>query len=64
MSTSVAVRVGFIALAGVAADTGVVMLIHLDEAFHRRRLDGQLRSAPVRFLVCGMRWRDRGADVR
>jgi AcrB/AcrD/AcrF family/Barrel-sandwich domain of CusB or HlyD membrane-fusion len=38
---SVAVAVGFIALAGVAAETGVVMLIYLDHAFtaavHRRR---------------------------
>src|SRR5205085_5588918 len=30
---SVAVAVGFIALAGVAAETGVVMLIYLDNAF-------------------------------
>jgi Cu(I)/Ag(I) efflux system membrane protein CusA/SilA len=30
---SVAVTVGFIALAGVAAETGVVMLIYLDQAF-------------------------------
>ena len=36
-NTSVAVWVGFIALAGVAAETGVVMLMYLDEAFHRRR---------------------------
>jgi Cu(I)/Ag(I) efflux system membrane protein CusA/SilA len=35
-NTSVAVWVGFIALAGVAAETGVVMLIYLDEAFHDR----------------------------
>ncbi|WP_077729687.1 efflux RND transporter permease subunit [Methylocaldum sp. 14B] len=36
---SVAVAVGFIALAGVAAETGVVMLIYLDDAFEdiRRR---------------------------
>ncbi len=34
-NTSVAVWVGFIALAGVAAETGVVMLIYLDEAFER-----------------------------
>jgi len=31
---SVAVAVGFIALAGVAAETGVVMLIYLDHALH------------------------------
>lgn len=34
---SVAVVVGFIALAGLAAETGVVMLVYLDEAFARRR---------------------------
>jgi Cu(I)/Ag(I) efflux system membrane protein CusA/SilA len=43
-NTSVAVWVGFIALAGVAAETGVVMLIYLDEAFHRRSLDGRMHS--------------------
>jgi Cu(I)/Ag(I) efflux system membrane protein CusA/SilA len=41
-NTSVAVWVGFIALAGVAAETGVVMLIYLDEAFHRRRSEGHM----------------------
>jgi Cu(I)/Ag(I) efflux system membrane protein CusA/SilA len=34
---SVAVAVGFIALAGVAAETGVVMLIYLDHALAERR---------------------------
>jgi copper/silver efflux system protein len=34
---SVAVAVGFIALAGVAAETGVVMLIYLDHALARHR---------------------------
>jgi Cu(I)/Ag(I) efflux system membrane protein CusA/SilA len=34
---SVAVAVGFIALAGVAAETGVVMLIYLDHAWHQAR---------------------------
>jgi len=34
---SVAVAVGFIALAGVAAETGVVMLIYLDQAFVTRQ---------------------------
>jgi copper/silver efflux system protein len=42
---SVAVAVGFIALAGVAAETGVVMLIYLDHAFRgiaeRRRAQGR-----------------------
>ncbi|MFZ1829660.1 MAG: CusA/CzcA family heavy metal efflux RND transporter [Candidatus Competibacteraceae bacterium] len=34
---SVAVGVGFIALAGVAAETGVIMLVYLDQALCRRR---------------------------
>src|SRR5712691_252946 len=42
---SVAVAVGFIALAGVAAETGVVMLIYLDQAYtsmvEERDADGQ-----------------------
>jgi Cu(I)/Ag(I) efflux system membrane protein CusA/SilA len=43
-NTSVAVWVGFIALAGVAAETGVVMLIYLDEAFHNRGREGRMRT--------------------
>ncbi len=43
-NTSVAVWVGFIALAGVAAETGVVMLIYLDEAYARWKAEGRLRS--------------------
>ena len=39
---SVAVAVGFIALAGVAAEFGVVMLIYLNNALARRREVGQL----------------------
>jgi len=44
---SVAVAVGFIALAGVAAETGVVMLIYLDHAWdeHRRRAAAENRPA-------------------
>ena len=42
---SVAVAVGFIALAGVAAETGVVMLIYLDHAYaelqERRAAEGR-----------------------
>ena len=34
---SVAVAVGFIALAGVAAETGVIMLIYLDHALEAQR---------------------------
>jgi len=44
---SVAVWVGFIALAGVAAETGVVMLIYLDEAYERRRAAGTLTTAAI-----------------
>ncbi len=48
---SVAVAVGFIALAGrVAAETGVVMLIYLDHAFARSVGNG-----------CWKAWRSRGA---
>jgi len=38
---SVAVAIGFIALAGVAAETGVVMLIYLDHAWKARQADGR-----------------------
>ena len=41
---SVAVGVGFIALAGVAAETGVVMLIYLDHAYRDRKFAGKLNS--------------------
>ena len=41
---SVAVGVGFIALAGVAAETGVIMLIYLDQAYKDRLLRGQMAS--------------------
>ncbi|MFA5983791.1 MAG: CusA/CzcA family heavy metal efflux RND transporter [Methylococcaceae bacterium] len=36
-NVSVAVGVGFIALAGVAAETGVVMLIYLDQAYREKQ---------------------------
>jgi len=38
---SVAVAIGFIALAGVAAETGVIMLIYLDHAWEARTRNGQ-----------------------
>ena len=41
---SVAVAVGFIALAGVAAETGVVMLIYLDHAWRDRSKHGAAPS--------------------
>ena len=37
---SVAVAVGFIALAGLAAETGVVMLVYLDHAYERHKENG------------------------
>ncbi len=41
---SVAVAIGFIALAGVAAETGVIMLIYLDQAFKEGTEEGRMRS--------------------
>lgn len=41
---SVAVAVGFIALAGVTAETGVIMLIYLDHAYRARTADERLRT--------------------
>ncbi|MGI9174358.1 MAG: efflux RND transporter permease subunit, partial [Rhodothermales bacterium] len=41
---SVAVAVGFIAVAGLAAETGVVMQVYLDEAVARYRQEGRLVS--------------------
>jgi copper/silver efflux system protein len=45
---SVAVAVGFIALAGVAAETGVVMLIYLNQALEEKKT---LRSIEGRRLT-------------
>lgn len=41
---SVATDVGFIALAGLAAETGIVMLIYLDVVFSRAKQDGRLQT--------------------
>jgi len=41
---STAVWVGVIALAGVAAETGVVMIVYLDDAFQQARDSGRLRT--------------------
>lgn len=41
---SVAVWVGIIALAGVAAETGVIMLVYLDEAYEREKLAGRMQT--------------------
>jgi Cu(I)/Ag(I) efflux system membrane protein CusA/SilA len=43
---SIAVWVGIIALAGVAAETSAVMLAYLNEACKRRKAAGQLNSLP------------------
>jgi Cu(I)/Ag(I) efflux system membrane protein CusA/SilA len=40
---STAVWVGLIAVAGVAAETGIVMVVYLDEAFERYRREGRIR---------------------
>ncbi len=44
---SVAVAVGFIALAGVAAETGVIMLIYLDLALSARRAAAAREGRPL-----------------
>ncbi len=41
---SIASGVGTIALAGLAAEFGVVMLVYLDQAIERFRIEGRLRS--------------------
>lgn len=41
---SIAVWVGLIALAGVAAETGSIMIVYLDEAYHRRKKEGKMNS--------------------
>jgi Cu(I)/Ag(I) efflux system membrane protein CusA/SilA len=46
-NVSVAVAVGFIALAGVAAETGVVMLIYLDHAWEAVQARRRNEGAPV-----------------
>jgi Cu(I)/Ag(I) efflux system membrane protein CusA/SilA len=41
---SVAVGVGFIAMAGLAAETGVVMLLYIDNAYKDRLRHGQMKT--------------------
>ena len=41
---SVAVGVGFIALAGVAAEIGIIMLTYLDQAYRERVADGEMNN--------------------
>lgn len=45
-NVSVAVGVGFIALAGVAAETGVVMLIYLDQSYREKQRQCQVEERP------------------
>ncbi|HEB82380.1 MAG TPA: efflux RND transporter permease subunit [Gammaproteobacteria bacterium] len=54
---SVAVGVGFIALAGVAAEFGVVMLVYLNQAVakHRPQTPAQLREAIIEGAVLRVR---------
>jgi Cu(I)/Ag(I) efflux system membrane protein CusA/SilA len=42
---STSVWVGLIAVGGVAAQTGIVMVVYLDETYLRQRRDGRLRSS-------------------
>ena len=44
---SVAVAVGFIALAGVAAETGILMLVYLDQALAERRAEAARAGRPL-----------------
>jgi Cu(I)/Ag(I) efflux system membrane protein CusA/SilA len=41
---STAVWVGIIALVGLAAQTGVVMLVYLDGAYHKAKAEGRIRN--------------------
>jgi Cu(I)/Ag(I) efflux system membrane protein CusA/SilA len=41
---SIAVWVGLIALAGVAAETGSIMIVYLDEAYNRRKKEGKMNN--------------------
>lgn len=41
---SVATGVGFIALAGLAAQMGVIIIIYMDEAYKRRTKEGRMKS--------------------
>ncbi len=58
---SVAVWVGYIALFGIAVETGVVMVIYLDEAYQRRKAQGipmtdsMLREAVIEGAVQRLR---------
>jgi Cu(I)/Ag(I) efflux system membrane protein CusA/SilA len=48
---SVATAIGFIALAGVAAETGVVMLIYLDQAWKARQNESRRSARDLRDAI-------------
>lgn len=48
---SVAVAVGFIALAGVAAEFGVIMLVYLDNAWQRQQQTGQSTLSALKAAI-------------
>lgn len=60
-SFSIAVGVGMIALAGVAVETGVIMLVYLDQAWHR--LLGEEEDITQEQLLQAV-WRGAGLRVR
>jgi copper/silver efflux system protein len=41
---STAVWVGIIALVGLAAQTGIVMIVYIDNAFHKRQAEGRINN--------------------
>jgi Cu(I)/Ag(I) efflux system membrane protein CusA/SilA len=43
-SLSAPVWVGLLSVVGLATQTGVVMIVYIDEAFHRRLREGRIRS--------------------
>jgi len=60
-SFSIAVGVGMIALAGVAVETGVIMLVYLDQAWHRLLgEEGETTQENLELAV----WRGAGLRVR
>ncbi|MBQ4856573.1 efflux RND transporter permease subunit [Pseudoalteromonas sp. MMG007] len=47
---SVAVGVGFIALAGVAVEIGVIMLVYLNQAYQEKSLEAELIGKPLSLI--------------
>ena len=50
---SIAVAVGFIALAGVAVEIGVLMLVYLNQALGKREADATRQGIPLPVKMCG-----------